>query len=496
MKWGVVMKVQQSVPALVVGAGPAGLVVATTLARQGIEVLLVERRPGGSAQPRATVLSLRTMELLRSWGLEERVLAGADPVEMTLLELPSAARAAEGVAHDVGIPTLAQSMVVSPTAPACVAQDHLENVLLDHLSSLPCATVLRGVEAVAVETRDDGVVVGLREVATGRNRVVAAGRLVAADGARSTVRSLLGIDMVGPASLFTSISVEFRAPLWDVLGDHRHLVYTVTDPAGSGVLLPAGQGDRWLFGLETTAMDAPEAAADPVRLRHRIVRASGVPGLPVRIERFRPYAAGAQLATTFARGRALLVGDAAHRVTPRGGTGLNIAVGDGIDLGWKLAWVLRGWAPDGLLATYEQERRPAVAHNVRRSADPLGSRRPALSEMQVDLGGRLPHAWVDDGRSVLDLVGSGLTLLVAGRSPAWGEAAAALHGGPPVDTVTLPPMAARALGLHGDGAALLVRPDGVPVARWWSARQARVDLRRAVGGLLAGRVETDDSSAA
>ena len=409
---------------------------------------------------------------------------------------PTAARAAEGVAHDVGIPTLAQSAVVSPTAPACVAQDHLENVLLDLLSSLPTATVLRGVEAVSVEVADDGVVVGLRETGTGREWEVAAGHLVAADGARSTVRSLLGIDMVGPASLFTSVSVEFRAPLWEVLGDHRHLVYTVTDPDSSGVLLPAGQGDRWLFGLETTAMDAPEVAADPERLRRRIERASGVPDLPVRIERFRPYAAGAQLATTFGRGRALLVGDAAHRVTPRGGTGLNIAVGDGIDLGWKLAWVLRGWAPDSLLATYEQERRAAVTHNVLRSADPLGSRRPALSEMQVDLGGRLPHAWVDDGRSVLDLVGPGMTLLVAGRSPAWDDAAARHHGGPPVDAVTLPPMAARALGLHGDGAALLVRPDGVPVARWWSSRQARADLRRAVGGLLTGHVERDGWSAA
>lgn len=123
------------VPVVVVGAGPAGLVTAVTLARYGIEVLLVDRRETGSDMPRATVLSLRTMELLRSWGLQHQILAGADDVEMTLLEMPTAAEASSGTIHDVGYPTVAQSAVVSPTAPASVAQDHLEAVLLDHLAS-------------------------------------------------------------------------------------------------------------------------------------------------------------------------------------------------------------------------------------------------------------------------------------------------------------------------------------------------------------------------
>src|SRR5690349_6847996 len=97
------------VPVVVVGAGPAGLAAAVTLATYGVEVLLVERRPEGSGLPRATGLSLRSMELLRAWGLEERVLAGGVDAEQSLYELPTVARAAEGQRFEVGYPTAAQS---------------------------------------------------------------------------------------------------------------------------------------------------------------------------------------------------------------------------------------------------------------------------------------------------------------------------------------------------------------------------------------------------
>ena len=89
-----------------------------------------------------------------------------------------------------------------------------------------------------------------------------------------------------------------------------------------------------------------------------------------------------------------LVGDAAHRVTPRGGTGMNTAIADGYDLGWKLGWVLRGWAGRELLDSYEAERRPVAEHNVARSADPSGSRRRVDQELHADLGGRIPHVWL------------------------------------------------------------------------------------------------------
>jgi putative polyketide hydroxylase len=90
----------------------------------------------------------------------------------------------------------------------------------------------------------------------------------------------------------------------------------------------------------------------------RIRTAAGVPDLPVRVLEQRRFTFSAALAAHFRSGDAFLIGDAAHRVTPRGGTGMNTAIADGFNLAWKLGWVLKGWAPGALLDTYESERRP------------------------------------------------------------------------------------------------------------------------------------------
>lgn len=142
-------------------------------------------------------------------------------------------------------------------------------------------------------------------------------------------------------------------------------------------------------------------------------------------------------------------------MTPRGGTGLNLALHDGHDIGWKLAWAVRGWAGDELLDSYEAERRPVAEYAVARSADPRGSYREPTRELPVDLGGRIPHVWVGE-RSTLDLLGTGYTLF-AGRE----ANAPSLDTAAPVTVRRLPPIAARAIGAVGD-AALLVRPDGRP----------------------------------
>jgi 2-polyprenyl-6-methoxyphenol hydroxylase-like FAD-dependent oxidoreductase len=98
----------------------------------------------------------------------------------------------------------------------------------------------------------------------------------------------------------------------------------------------------------------------------------GVPGFAPRLERVGSFTASVRLAEHFRSGDAFLIGDAAHVSTPRGGTGLNTAFHDGFNLGWKLAWVLRGWADPALLDSYKAERRPVAEHNVARSADSTG----------------------------------------------------------------------------------------------------------------------------
>lgn len=446
---------------VVVGAGPAGLMAAAVLARYEVPVLLVERRRDTSNLSRALVISTRSMELLRRLGLEAAVRAGAADVETTACVTPSLA-SPDGSAIPLGYPGRDDVAAVSPTGPAWAPQDHLEPLLLDLVRSTGAVDVRFGVELADLAPADEGVRAVVRRVDTGETEIVEAAYLIGADGAHSRVRSLIGIDMDGPDDLGVYHRVEFRAPLHDVVADKRHGLYVITDPQVRGVVAPRGIGDRWGLSWE----DVPDLlaldGADETALVALVRRASGVPDLPVQIERTNSFRFAAQLARTYRADRCFLVGDAAHRMTPRGGTGMNTAIQDAFDLAWKLGWVLRGWEGNALLDTYEIERRPVAAHNVARSSDPGGARRDGIDGLAWDLRGRLAHAWVQPGLSTLDLLGDGLTLLVGPPDTyTWPMPA---RSGPPVEVRRLPPEPAAVLGL-APGAAVLVRPDGREVAR-------------------------------
>ncbi|MEV4582820.1 FAD-dependent oxidoreductase [Nonomuraea jabiensis] len=479
---------------VVIGAGPAGLVAATQLARHGLDVLVLDKRAEVSALPRAVGVTVRQMEIFRGWGLEEELRAGADEVELALLQTRTVAEAGDGTRVPINVPDLAQSSVVSPTAAARVPQDHLEQVLADHLARLAGRPVRRGAEVVGISQGEEGVRLSVRDAGSHGSEAVeqlSAAYVIAADGAHSPTREHLGIEAVGPDGVMRGISAEFHAPLWPVLGRHRYALYSISHPDGAGVLIPSG-GSRWQFGVVLGPDDDVEALAHPEALADRIRLASGVPDLPVHLLRQSAFTADAKLSTTFSSGRVFLAGDAAHRVTPRGGNGLAMAVRDGIAIGWRLAWVLRGWAPAHFLDTYEAEVRPLAAADVARAADPQGRCHAVLTELLHDLGGRLQHAWVAPGApgrspvSTLDLVGDGLTLFAGDDDSAWPTAAACLERGVPVEVVTLPRSTAHALGLHAGG-GLLVRPDAVPVARWYRVTdvpRAVAELQRAVDDVL------------
>src|SRR5690349_4473459 len=136
---------------IIIGAGPAGLAAAITLGRYGVRTLLLERRPARTAVPRANLASTRTMELIRSWGLEDEVRAGGVEVDFLQWIGPSLAAPEAGSTHEVGVPTRAQASVISPTVPIAVAQDHLEPILEQHLRSLPSVTYEAGVEVSGVD---------------------------------------------------------------------------------------------------------------------------------------------------------------------------------------------------------------------------------------------------------------------------------------------------------------------------------------------------------
>jgi putative polyketide hydroxylase len=456
------------VPVVVAGAGPAGLVTAATLAGGGVGSLLVERNPGLSPLPRATAVSTRTMELLRSWGLEDEVRAGQLDLTATGAWAAETLASPEGTELPLGAAGFAQAAAASPTTLAAVPQDHLEPVLLRHLERSGLAEARFGTELVALDQDTDGVTVVLREPATGASRTVRAGHLVGADGAHSRVRSLLGIAMAGPDHLNEQLTVLFEAPLAELVGGRRHGIYFIRHPEAAGVLVPNGAGDRWLYGRQWAPERERLADYTDERLAALIRAAAGVADLPVEVVAKGAFSFAAQVADRYRAGRAFLAGDAAQRMTPRGGMGMNTAVAEGHDLGWKLAWVHHGWAGPDLLDSYEAEWRPIGARRAARSAvehgEPDGAE--ALAE---DLNHRLPHAWLTAAnghpRSTLDLLGPGLTLLTGPSGQPWTAAAATLDPPFPLEVLALDPEAAEVVGIGPTGATL-VRPDAQLITRW------------------------------
>ena len=166
-------------------------------------------------------------------------------------------------------------------------------------------------------------------------------------------------------------------------------------------------------------------------------------------------------------------------MTPRGAAGMNTAIHDGYDLGWKLAWVLRSWADESLLDSFEAERRPVGLRNTTRSAVPSGER-DVSEDYLDDIADRIPHVWLPDGRtSTLDLLGDGLTVIAGPNArvlPARHEV--------PLELRIVDQETADALGIGGDG-LVLVRPDGLPIARWAASADGSTlaaAVSEAVGG--------------
>lgn len=454
---------------LVVGAGPCGLMTGIALARYGINVRVVEQRTSRSTLSRALVISTRGMELMRRFGLEEAVRAGAAEVDPTALVTPTLA-SGDGMVMPLGFPSDDEAAEVSPTRPAWAPQSHHEPILLDHLRAAPSATVRFGTRLVGLEQLADGVRADLVDVATDIEMRIRVHYIIAADGAHSTVRRALGIGMEGPDDVEAYDRVEFTASLDAAVGSRRHALYVLKHPEVDGcVLARRGREDRWGLSRERPASRAGMAELSEGELVTMIRTATGVDDLDVTVERVNGFTFAAQVAERYRSGRGFLVGDAAHRMTPRGGTGMNTGLQDAFDLGWKLAWVLKGWAPPEFLETYEHERRPIALHNVGRAASPGGARRTTDEALPMDLNGRIAHCWLDrmgDLVSTLDLIGDELTLFTAADDPGWAARAGQTGFGAPVRVVPVPPHAAQALGLTTPTGAVLLRPDGHEVASW------------------------------
>ena len=445
---------------LIVGAGPAGLVSAITLARYDIPVSLIEKREQISTLSRSLVISTRNMEIFRAWGLEDRIRSGASDVEPIAWVTPSLSEKG-GTLFPLGYPTTEEAARISPSRPAWAPQDHLEPVLLDLLQRLPAAEVRFSTELLDLAMRDESVLVKAQGEHTGATHDVEASYVLAGDGAHSTVRAKLGISMMGRDDLAEFHGVQFSASFDDLLDDRRYGLNVIANPEVRGVVAPRGRNGRWLLNREWGPGQESILEYGEEQLIRLIQTAAGAKVTPV-IERVAGFRFAAQIAERYRHARAFLMGDAAHRMTPRGGTGMNTAIQDAFDIGWKLAWVIRGWAGRNLLDSYETERRPVGEHNVERSREPNGHKQQFEVALPWDLNGRLPHRWVEKkGQKVstLDLIGEGLTILAGPQALLPDTIGSELRIAAPITTHVLNETDAKSLGIDPDAVNMLL-PNG------------------------------------
>ncbi|HEY5783727.1 MAG TPA: FAD-dependent oxidoreductase [Microlunatus sp.] len=470
---------------LVVGAGPAGLTAAITLARQGADVLIIEKHRGTSPFPKATGVSTRTMELLRIWGIDHQVRAGAMPVQPTM-SISETLRAPVQASVPFGYPTDDEALAISPVTPAVVPQDHLEPVLVDHLIEHG-GTVRFRTELTALQQVPFGMQADILDHATGRRSRIHATYVIGADGPRSNVRAALGINVDDLGSIGDFVSVTFRADLTRMLGRTPSAINAVTTADAAGLFVPTSADDRWIYAREWQPGPGDTVADWTSERITTLLRAgTGLPDLVPEIIAVMPFEMAGHVATTFRAGPAFLVGDAAHRTTPVGGTGMNTAIHGAHNLAWKLAWVLRGWAGDSLLDSYELERRPIGEANVRRSLV-RGPQPPAdglswdtgvhyTSPVIASGGGtgqRAPHVWIryHGARvSTVDLFDGRLTVITGPSGHRWRRAAEQLAAeGLPIAAlisehdVSDDPAGSESLASRyqlGDSGAALIRPDG------------------------------------
>ncbi|MFJ4317957.1 FAD-dependent monooxygenase [Streptomyces lavendulae] len=444
---------------LVIGAGPTGLALAVDLARRGVRALVVERAEGLFPGSRGKGVQPRTREVLDDLGVGEAIAAAGGPYPVAMVWQDGVRRGEHQMFDDSEEPG------DSPyREPWMVPQWRTQEILAARLAELG-GEVAFGRELVGITQDGEGVTAVFVSGPALRSRYA-----VAADGGRSTVRRALGIAMAGETVdprpvLVADVRVEG-------LDRENWHVFPPADGAGFLALCPlAGTRDFQLTAQFPEGADI-DLSLDGIRavLAARSHLAAEAVTQVLWASDFRPRAA---LADAFRQGRIFLAGDAAHVHSPAGGQGLNTSVQDAYNLGWKLGAVLGGRAPDSLLDTYEEERRPVAAEmlglstrihrgEARRGAATrqlgLGYRESSLAvETRTDLpedvvraGDRAPDGDAGDGARLFDAFrGPHWTLLAVGAAPG-----AALPALPTARTVRAPSQAAYGDGLH------LVRPDG------------------------------------
>jgi 3-(3-hydroxy-phenyl)propionate hydroxylase len=338
---------------LIVGAGPTGLALALSLATAGVAVRLIDSRPAPATTSRAIGIQARTLELLDLFGLGE-----------TLALRGLRARAGNVYARSHRLVHLELSRMQSRYPFILLLEQTETERILSEALLRKGVQIERAVELESFEQGDDGVDVLLAR-SGGASMKGRFAYMVGCDGAHSITRHALGIGFAGRTLrqkfMLADLDVEWRLP------DDEFHIFTSVD--GLAAIFPMRSGHR----LIAETLKEPLAPARGPTLPQLQKVAAQRAGVELALSNLRwssYFQVNSRLATRLREGRVFLAGDSAHIHSPAGAQGMNTGIQDALNLGWKLAFVLRGDAAPGLLETYETERYP-VEEGVLRNTDLL-----------------------------------------------------------------------------------------------------------------------------
>lgn len=325
---------------IIAGCGPTGAMLAAELRLNNVRVLVLEKEPEPTSFVRIVSLHMRSLELMAMRGLLDRILEHGRrrPVGgvFAAIDKPAPEGLDSAHAYLLGI-----------------RQPILNRLLEDHAVELG-AQVRSSCAVVGFEQDAEGVTVELADGERVRSRY-----LVGCDGARSTVRKLLGVGFPGEPSRNDTLmgEMEVGVPQEEIAAKLSEI--HETDKRFS--VRPFGEG---VYSVVVPAVDVSEDRTEPPTLEDFQQRLRAIAGTDFGVHSPRwlsRFGDATRLAEHYRVGRVLLAGDAAHIHPPAGGQGLNLGVQDAVNLAWKLAARIHGWAPETLLDTYETERRPVAA---------------------------------------------------------------------------------------------------------------------------------------
>ncbi|MXN49350.1 2,4-dichlorophenol 6-monooxygenase [Shinella kummerowiae] len=362
---------------LIIGTGPAGSATAALLAGYGVETMVINRYRWLANTPRAHITNQRTMEVLRDLGrdVEDEAYMFAAGQELMGENVFCTALAGEEVGRmkswGMHPTSRAEHQLSSPTQMNDLPQTFMEPLLFKTACSRGAQARL-STEYVSHEQDSGGVTTTCLDRLTGKTFTVRSKYLVGADGGNSKVAEHAGLTFEGRMGVAGSMNILFEADLSRYVAHRPSVLYWVLQPGadvggiGMGLVRMVRPWHEWLivWGYD---INQPAPAVDEAHAKKVVRDLVGVADLDVTIKSVSTWTVNNMYATTLSNGRVFCMGDAIHRHPPSNGLGSNTSIQDAFNLAWKLAYVLKGQAGDGLLDSYQAERAPIAKQIVTRA---------------------------------------------------------------------------------------------------------------------------------